>query len=80
MTGTTGTTGTTGATGGVGATGPSSFYVKSRVTHPVEYTTVEATTREEALQKTLEAVDEGDSVEVMDIKPIPPGMTGPSVL
>lgn len=47
------------------------FHVKSRVTHPAETTTVEAETREEAIQKTLDAAEEGDEVEVMDVKPDP---------
>jgi hypothetical protein len=66
----TGTTGTTGTTGASGATGPATapFVVKFRVTHPVELTTVTATTREDAIAQVLAAADPGDEIEVMDAK------------
>jgi len=63
----------TGTTGATGATGPEmkTFVVKSRITHPVELTTVEAATREEAIAKTIATADAGDEVEVMDAKEDP---------
>lgn len=67
-------------TGATGPTGPAmtTFYVKSRVTHPIEITTVEASTREDAIQKTLDGVDEGDTIEIMQVQESPYANEGPT--
>ena len=58
-------TGTTGPAGPV----TKSFDVKSRITHPIEHTTVQATTREDAIaQMVATAAADGDDIEVMDVQ------------
>jgi hypothetical protein len=44
------------------------YIVKSRKTGPITITSVDAEHREEAIAKTIEAVAEGESVEIMDVK------------
>jgi hypothetical protein len=44
------------------------YTVKSRKTGPIEFTTVDAATREQAIAQTVAAAAEGESVEVMDAK------------
>jgi hypothetical protein len=48
------------------------YEVKSRTTGPDTITTVEADTREQAIQMTLDAAAEGDSVEVMQVTEMAP--------
>jgi hypothetical protein len=67
----------TGTTGATGATGPTkSFEIKSRITHPVEVTTVEAETREHAIHQAIAAGDPGDEVEVLQAVELPTPIAG----
>jgi hypothetical protein len=54
------------------------YNVKYRITHPIEVTTVDAPSREEAVVAAIALGDEGDEVEVMHVEhvvtePPPPG-------
>jgi hypothetical protein len=70
-----------------GATGPSgpatkTFYVKSRRTSPILYTTVEASTRDDAIHQMILSCPPGDEIEVLQAEETPyvemEGMTGAS--
>jgi hypothetical protein len=44
------------------------YTVKSRKTGPIEISTVDAATREQAIAQTVATAAEGESIEVMDAK------------
>jgi hypothetical protein len=52
------------------------FIVRSRKTSPITDATVNATSRERAIQQTLDTAAEGESIEVMNVQELP--STGPT--
>ena len=48
------------------------FSIKSRTTAPIVEATVDATTREKAIQATVDAAPAGSEVDVMNVEELPP--------
>jgi hypothetical protein len=61
------------ATGATGPMGPitKTFYVSSRRTSPIFYTTVEAPSRDDAIQMTIATCPEGDQIEILQVQEDP---------
>lgn len=53
-----------------------SFVIKSRTTHAIEESTVDAPSREEAITQAIAAVPEGETIEVMNCTEIPGSGSG----
>jgi len=53
-----------------------SFYITARKISPLTPLTVDAETREAAVQQVVDSAAEGEAVEVTNVKELPPGTSG----